>query len=210
MSYLLRIDSSARVEGSASRRLSARFSKNWCDRHPEAGVVARDLAAEAIPHISETTIDAFYSPIEQHTPEMHASSEYSKGIIAEFVNSAAVVIATPMYNYSIPSSLKAYFDHLARVGHTFRFTEEGPQGLVQDKPVIVIVTRGSIFTSEKGNHVEPYLRTYFSFIGIKNVIFVIAEGLSDPEQSTNACDLAAQQLDGIAEQLSRTSAREAA
>ncbi|WP_428609630.1 FMN-dependent NADH-azoreductase [Sedimenticola sp.] len=175
---LLHIDSSARLTGSDSRRLSSQFVRQWIDNHPEYQVIERDLVSKPLPHLDETMLAAMMSPTEQHTPEMARIAERINMLIDEFLSADAVVLGVPMYNLGIPSTLKAYIDHIVMAGRTFTYTEKGAVGLVTDKPVFIITARGGVHSGMVTDQQVPYLKTLFNFLGIQQVNFIHSEGLN--------------------------------
>lgn len=175
---LLHIDSSARLADSESRRLSRRFVRQWIDRHPDFQVIERDLASKPLPHLDQTMLEAMTRPLEQQTPEMIQVSERIELLIGEFLSADVVVLGVPMYNLGIPSTLKAYIDHIAMAGKTFAYTEQGPVGLVTDRPVYIITARGGLHAGQETDHQAPYLKSLFNFLGIRNLNFIHSEGLN--------------------------------
>lgn len=175
---LLHIDSSARLAGSDSRRLSQQFVQQWVVSHPDYQVIERDLASKPLPHLDETMLAAMMSPAEQHTPEMAAITDRINLLVEEFLTADLIVLGVPMYNLGIPSTLKAYIDHIVMAGKTFTYTDTGAVGLVKDKPVYILTARGGIHAGAASDQQAPYLKTLFNFIGIKNVNFIHSEGLN--------------------------------
>lgn len=175
---LLHIDSSARLTGSDSRRLSARFVRQWVDNHPEYQVIERDLVGKPLPHLDEAMLAAMMTPADQHTPEMTQIAERINLLVEEFLAADAVVLGVPMYNFGIPSTLKAYIDHIVMAGRTFAYTDQGAVGLVADKPVFIITARGGVHSGGATDQQAPYLQTLFNFIGIQQVNFIHSEGLN--------------------------------
>jgi FMN-dependent NADH-azoreductase len=176
MNTLLQINASLAGANGQSSRLADRFVSEWIAKHPGGHVVKRDLAADPVPHLTAERFQAFLSQPDARTAEQKAISEYSDALIEELKNADTVVFAVPMYNFSVPSTLRAYFDHIARAGVTFRYTANGPEGLLKGKKAYVFITRGGIYS----NGVEtqtPYLKQFLGFIGITDVQFVYAEGL---------------------------------
>lgn len=197
MSTLLQINASLAGANGQSTRLADRFVADWVAKHPGGHVLKRDLASDPVPHLTAERFQAFLSPPEARTAEQRAVSEYSDALIAELRSADTIVFAVPMYNFSVPSTLRAYFDHIARVGITFRYTANGPEGLLKGKKAYVFITRGGIYS----NGVEtqtPYLKQFLGFIGITDVQFVYAEGLSmgdeTRQQSLNAAHDAIEEL----------------
>lgn len=175
---LLHIDTSARLTGSDSRRLSAQFVRQWVDNHPEYQVMERDLVSKPLPHLDDAMLAAMMSPPEQHTPEKTRIADRINLLIDEFLSADAVVLGVPMYNLGIPSTLKAYIDHIVMAGRTFAYTDKGAVGLVPDKPVFIITARGGMHSGASTDQQAPYLQTLFNFLGIKQVNFIHSEGLN--------------------------------
>ena len=146
MSTLLHIDSSARREASVSRRLTQRFADEWRSRHPDGRVIVRDLAQAAPPHVSESLIGAYFTPEEQRDAAQRATLAESDALVDELLAADTIVIGAPMYNFALPSSLKAWIDHVVRVGRTFAYGANGPSGLVHGKRVVVILSRGGVYS----------------------------------------------------------------
>jgi FMN-dependent NADH-azoreductase len=176
MKTLLRIDASARQKDSDSRALSQQFVDDWQTRNPNGHVIKRDLAQESVPHLDETTLAAFMQPTNQQNEAAKSRNALSEKLIEEFMAADEIIISTPMYNFGIPSTLKAYFDHIARAGITFRYTENGPEGLAGGRPVTLLLTRGGMYTGSPLDHQGPYLNTFLTFLGITDIETVIAEG----------------------------------
>jgi len=147
-------------------------------------VIVRDLAADPVPHLSAERFGAFLAKPAERTPAQQAVVDYSDALIAELRDADTIVIGLPMYNFSVPSTLRAYFDHVARVGVTFKYTQKGPQGLLTGKKAYVFVTRGGVYGQD---HIHTtYVRDFLGFIGISDVEFVYAEGLAISPQSKEA------------------------
>lgn len=163
---LLHLDSSILGENSASRSVSAAIVAALKSSDPSIEVTYRDLAADALPHL---TMDVLGNP--DGTPEL-----------AEFLAADTIVIGAGMYNFTIPSQLKAWIDRILIAGKTFRYTAEGPEGLAGDKKVFVALARGGYYGEGQPasalEHAESYLRAAFGFIGIANPVFVVAEGIA--------------------------------
>ena len=166
---LLHIDSSILGENSASRRLTREIVSRWQAWHPDLQVKYTDLAAQELPHFSGTSLST------QDTAESARNAE----AMADFLAADVVVIGAPMYNFSIPSQLKAWIDRITVAGKTFRYTAAGPQGLAGGKQVNVAISRGGVYApNAPGEFAESYLRFLFAFLGIDTVTFVRAEGLA--------------------------------
>jgi FMN-dependent NADH-azoreductase len=139
-------------------------------------VIVRDLARDPVPHLDAARFGAFLAKPEARTPEQQAVIDYSDALIAELREADTIVIGLPMYNFNVPSTLRAYFDHVARAGVTFKYTDKGPVGLLTGKKAYVFVTRGGVYGAEHGH--ARYVRVFLAFLGITDVEFVYAEGLA--------------------------------
>jgi FMN-dependent NADH-azoreductase len=173
---ILHIDSSLFHDGSVSRELSARVVARIKACHSDAEVTYRDVGSNPPPHL---TAELFGAEAETE------ASLASRRILEEFLAADVVVIGAPMYNFSVPSSLKAWLDHTLKAGVTFRYTENGPVGLAGDKRVIVASTRGGIYSTGPAvamDQQESLLRSVFGLMGIKHIEFVRAEGLAMGEE----------------------------
>ncbi|HEY8939316.1 MAG TPA: NAD(P)H-dependent oxidoreductase [Cellvibrio sp.] len=178
MAKLLQINSSLFGDNGNSSTLANEFVQRWKAVNPAGEVVVRDFAKEEVPHLDATRVQALFSPAEGRTAEQQAVLDYSDNIIAEIQSADAIVIGVPMYNFGVPSALKAYFDHIARAGVTFKYTETGPVGLLNDKPVYIIATRGGIYKGQPADSQSPFLKSFLGFVGLKDVHFIYAEGLN--------------------------------
>ena len=182
MSHILRIDASSRTEDSHSRRFADQFQESWFQNNPEDTLVVRDLIREPVPHISAATITGFYTPPESFTDEMRASTALSDELIAELRAADLVLISSPMYNFSLPSALKAWIDHVIRIGHTFSFSpESGFTGLLNGKRAIIITASGAAFSNEVMKSMDfltPYLKSVLGFLGFNGIEAISLEGTS--------------------------------
>ena len=171
---LLHIDSSIQGEGSASRELTREIVARWVAERPDTEVTYLDLAAQELPHLSQKSL--------VRTDELEAARNAEA--LEQFLAADAIVIGAPVYNFTIPSQLKAWIDRITVAGKTFTYTANGPQGLAGGKEVVVAVARGGVRAPDaSGEFGEPYLKFLFAFLGIDNVRFVRAEGLAiSPQQ----------------------------
>jgi FMN-dependent NADH-azoreductase len=176
MTKVLQINTSIHSEAATSSRLASEFTDALAERG--AAVVTRDLAREPVPHLDAARFAAFVTKPEERTPDQQAVAAYSDGLIAEIRDADVVVIGLPMYNFGVPSQLKAYFDHIARAGATFRYTETGPVGLLTGKKGYVFATRGGVHAGTPIDTETAYVRDFLRFLGIGEVEFVYAEGLA--------------------------------
>jgi FMN-dependent NADH-azoreductase len=181
MSTLLYVRTSLYGAEGASSQLAERFVTEWRARNPGGHVITRDLAADPAPHLTAERFQAFNTRPEDRTPEQQAVVDYSDALIDELRAADTIVLAVPMYNFGVPSTLRTYFDHVARAGVTFRYTSAGPEGLLAGRRAYVFVTRGGVYGGEQDTQ-APYLRQFLRFIGIESE-FVFAQGLAYGEES---------------------------
>ena len=174
---LLHIDSSAR-SGSVTRRLTAKFAEEWRANRPTGEVIRRDLSTTALPLITDDWSATQIDP-SKLSPSQRSYLSTSDALIAEVLAADIIVIGAPMYNFAIPSVLKAWIDQVVRIGKTVTYGAHGPQGLLGNKKLVVITARGGAYQKssprEKFDFQEPYLRHIFGFIGITDVTFIHAE-----------------------------------
>jgi len=178
MQTLLQIQTSLFENNGQSSLLANRFAREWRDTNPDGRVVVRDIGREPIPHLTAERFQAFLAKPADRTPEQQAIAGFSDALIDELRAADVIVLGLPMYNFGVPSSLKAYFDHIARVGVTFRYTEKGPEGLLKGKKAYVFATRGGLYAGTALDTQTGYVRDFLRFIGIDDLEFVYAEGLS--------------------------------
>jgi len=178
MSRVLIIESSARQQDSVSRQLTQQFISQWQAAHPADQITVRDLAINPVPHLDSTLLGGWMKPAEQRNEIEQLALERSNQLTDELVAADVLVLAAPMYNFAIPSTLKAWFDHVLRAGVTFKYGETGPQGLLTGKRAYVLTARGGIYAGSSLDHQEPYLRQVLGFVGIHDVTFIHAEGLN--------------------------------
>lgn len=201
MQTVLVVNSSANGAASVSGGLAARFVDRLRDSEPGLQVVLRDVGADPIPHLTAETVAAI-----KGTPASAsevAARSLSDALIAELQAADLIVIASPMYNFGISSTLKAWFDHVLRAGLTFRYTESGPEGLLKGKKAVVIESRGGLYSEGPAaamNAQEAHIRTLLGFAGIDDVTFVLAEKLAfGPEAAEASIEAAFERLDGFAQ-----------
>jgi FMN-dependent NADH-azoreductase len=175
---VLKINSSLYGESGQSSQLATQFIGALREREPDLALVERDLAAEPVPHLDAARFAAFLAKPEQRSAEQQAVAAYSDALIDELREADVVVLGLPMYNFGVPSQLKAYFDHVARAGVTFRYTDQGPAGLLTGKKAYVFATRGGAHAGTPRDTESAYVRQFLAFLGIAEVEFVYAEGLA--------------------------------
>jgi FMN-dependent NADH-azoreductase len=178
--HLLRIDSSARAQGSHSRELGDCFESAWRKRFSGATVSRRDVASQTVGHIENMTITGMFTPTELHNAEMSASLVQSDSMIAELKAADAILVTVPMYNFGIPSSLKAWIDQITRIGQTFSFDGTNFTGLLHGKKAYIVIAYGAGGYSAgdklaSANFVEPYLKFLFGFLGFDTVMIYNSE-----------------------------------
>ena len=182
---ILKISSSGRIEGSTSRALSRDLISALEDRYGDIDVVDRDLAT-GVPVVDEAWIEANFTPEESRTEQHRKTLAYSDTLVAELQNADVLVIGVSMYNFSITATLKAWIDMIARARLTFRYTENGPQGLLSGKKAYLVVATGGVPVGSPMDFATPYLRHALAFVGITDVEIVAADRLnSEAEESLN-------------------------
>jgi len=201
MQTVLVINSSANGDASVSGGLAARFVDRLRESEPGLHVVLRDVGANPVPHLTAETVAAI-----KGTPASEAEAaarSLSDALIAELQTADLIVIASPMYNFGMSSTLKAWFDHVLRAGVTFRYTESGPEGLLKGKKAVVIESRGGLYSEGPAaamNAQEAHIRTLLGFAGIDDVTFVLAEKLAfGPEAAEASVQAAFERLDSFAQ-----------
>jgi len=175
---LLQINASIFSNGGQSTRLADEFVAAWRASNPGAKVIVRNLAEETVPHLDAERFGAFLAKPGERSVEQQAVVEYSDALIDELKRADVLVLGLPMYNFGVPSTLKAYIDHIARAGATFKYTEKGPVGLLTGKKAYVFATRGGLYAGTPLDTQTAYVRDLLRFLGIDDVEFVYAEGLA--------------------------------
>lgn len=202
MGTLLYVKSSLFGENSASGRIAEEFIAAWQATHPGAKVIERDLAADDIPHLSLATLSSLALPASERSPDQSEAVAYADALVAELEAADSIVLAAPMYNFSIPSTLKAWIDHVARAGRTFRYTAAGPQGLLGGKKVFIVTGRGGVYSGDSAaksfDFQEPYLRAVLGFLGLDDITFIHVEGLKiSPDSAQSGFQRARQTIRDI-------------
>ena len=175
---ILQINSSARSENSQSSRLAGAVVEQLLTARPHAKVAVRDLSRTPHPALDEAALAALFAPAPQRTPEQAARVAQDDALIAELFEADVLVLGVPMYNFGVPGQLKNWIDAVARAGVTFRYTAQGPEGLVKGKKAYVALTRGGVYRNTPADTQVPYMKNFLSFIGITDVEFIYAEGLA--------------------------------
>lgn len=191
MKNVLLINSSLNGEdGNSSalaHELTSKIKQNNSNRNSNSNVtiIERDLSAEVLPHLSQQEMAAWMTPEEERSAEQKQLAQLSDSLLAELISSDTLVIGMPMYNFGIPSTFKAWIDRIARAGISFKYTEQGPVGLLEGKKAIIVAARGGVYQGTEKDSQTQYLKDVLAFIGITDVKFIYAEGLNMPakEQS---------------------------
>ena len=183
MKTILQINSSLFSTGGQSSRLADEFVAQYRGTHPGAKLVLRDLGPDPVPHLDAARFDSLTTKPDERSDAQNAVVAYSDTLIGELRRADVLVLGLPMYNFGVPSQLKAWFDHVARAGETFRYTDKGPVGLLTGKKVYVFATRGGLYAGTSNDLQTGYVRQFLAFLGITDVEFVYAEGLAISEQS---------------------------
>ncbi|BAL95284.1 FMN-dependent NADH-azoreductase [Rubrivivax gelatinosus] len=175
---ILQINASARREGANSTRVANDVVAGLRAANPDAELTVRDLAANPLPVLDEAALGALFTPAEARTPEQAARVAVADAAVAELQAHDVIVLGVPMYNFGVPVQFKNWIDSVARAGITFRYTANGPEGLVTGKKVIVALARGGIYRDTPSDSQVPYLKSVLGFLGMTDVRFVYAEGLN--------------------------------
>jgi FMN-dependent NADH-azoreductase len=197
---ILVVSSSANGDASVSNGLVGRFVDSVREVNPAAHVVLRDVGANPVPHLTAETVAAIKG--EPSTPAELEARALSDALVEELQQADLIVIASPMYNFGMSSTLKSWFDHVARAGLTFRYTAEGPEGLLKGRKVVVIESRAGFYSEGPGAAMdgqEPHIRTLLGFVGLDDVTYIRAEKLAfGPDVAGAVIEEAAAALGGIA------------
>jgi FMN-dependent NADH-azoreductase len=187
MTTLLQINASINHDNGQSSRLANQFVAAFRARNPDANIVVRNVAAaDPVPHLNAERFGAFVTKPEERSAAQHVVVAYSDALINELKKADVIVLGLPMYNFGVPSQLKAYFDHVARAGVTFTYTDKGPVGQLTGKKVFVFAARGGLYAGTPMDTQTTYVRDFLRFIGMTDVEFVYAEGLAISPQSKEA------------------------
>ncbi len=199
MKNILIVNSSISGEQGQSNQLIENFLQALTS---EANVTRLDLNQQQLPHLAMSEIGAWMTPVEDRTAEQAEIAALSDVSIAQVQAADVILVGVPMYNFGVPSQLKAWFDRIARAGITFKYTETGPVGLLADKPVVFFATRGGIYKDLPHDSQTPFIKAFFNFIGLKKLHFVYAEGLNMGADSAQAALIAAKaQIGDLTSQL---------
>ena len=184
MNQVLFIKTSLNDELSKSNTLASELITKF-KKQTNANIVTRDVAKQPLPHLTLLEMEAWGTPQHERTEQQHDLATLSITLVEELKNSDTVVVAMPMYNFGVPSTFKSWVDRVARAGITFNYTENGPVGLLKNKNVIIVATRGGLYQGTVKDSQSQFLKDFFSFIGLSNVRFIYAEGLNMPDSHVN-------------------------
>jgi len=183
MTTILQLNASIFGDDGHSSRMADHFISLWHRLDPRAQVIRRDFAEDPIPHLTASRFHAALPPAGERTPEQKEDARIADELVEELLAADVLVLGLPMYNFNVPSTLKAWFDHVARAGTTFRYTKEGPEGLVNVKKAYVFAARGGKYNQGADELQTPYIRQFLRFLGIEEIEFVYAEGMAGDEES---------------------------
>jgi len=195
---ILQINSSIHSADGQSSRLADRFVTSLLESSPEAELVVRDLAREPIPHLDAERFGALIQKPEARTRAQQTVVDHSDALIEELRRADVLVLGLPMYNFGVPSQLKSWFDHIARAGVTFKYTEQGPVGLMRGRKAYVLAARGGQYAGTAADVQSDYVRRFLAFLGIADVEFAYAEGLAiSPETREQGLAGAHEQIESL-------------
>lgn len=175
---ILQINTSARSSGANSTRLANAITARTKAKHPHAEIELRDLASHPHPVLDEHALTALFTPAGQRTSEQAARVSLDDALIAQVQSADIIVLGVPMYNLGVPVQLKTWIDAIARAGVTFRYGENGPEGLIKNKKIYVALARGGLYRDTPADSQVAYLKTALSFLGMTDIEFIYAEGLA--------------------------------
>jgi FMN-dependent NADH-azoreductase len=195
---ILQVNSSARTDGSQSTKLAIALVERIRADNPQATLTVRDLARTPHPSLDESALQALFTPAENRTSAHADRVALDDALIAEIQAADVVVLGVPMYNFGVSTQLKNWIDAISRAQVTFRYTANGPEGLLKGKKVYVALTRGGMYRNTPNDTQVPYLKTVLGFLGMTDVQFVYAEGLAmGPEAQQNALASARAQIEEL-------------
>lgn len=175
---ILQINSSARAGNSHSTKLANAIVEKLRAAYPDAALKVRDLGANPHPELDETALGALFTPADARTPEQQARVALDDALIGEVQAADVLVVGVPMYNFGVPAQLKHWIDAIARANVTFRYTANGPEGMLKGKKVYAALARGGVYRDTPADVQVQYLKTIFGFLGMTDIEFIYAEGLA--------------------------------
>lgn len=194
---ILHLISSPRGNAFFSIKLGNAIVEKLQAANPDSTLTTHDLTNTPFPHLEEVHINSFFTPQENHTAEFTEAIKHSNEAIAELKDADVIVIGAPLYNFGIPSTLKAWIDHIARAGQTFSYSEKGPEGLVKNKKVYLAISSGGVYSEgpmKPFDFTESYLRSVLGFMGMTDITAYRAEGVSIPDLKDMALDKAIESI----------------
>ena len=190
---ILQINGSARTEGAHSTTIANRISERLLQEHPGAQLEVLDLSVSPVPVFDEAAIQALFTPVDARTPEQQQRANQSLALVEQLRNADVLVLGVPMYNFGISSQLKDWIDNVSINQETFRYTANGPEGLLKNKRALVGFARGGLYRGTEADTQTPYFKAWLNFVGIEDVQFIYAEGLNMGEEANAAGFAAAEQ-----------------
>lgn len=193
MKRILHVISSPRGDESFSIKLANAIIVKIKDQYPDSSVEELNLIEGNIPHLDTAHLRSFFTPADQLTAEDKEAVSYSDTAISQLMAADIIVIGAPLYNFGIPSTLKVWIDHIARAGKTFRYDEQGPEGLVKNKKVYVAMSSGAVYSEglyASYDFVSPYLKAMLGFLGMTDLSIIRVEGVNIPGLKEQALDKA--------------------
>ena len=198
MKTVLALTSSLNGTNGESSKLIDSYIQQYKERHEAVEVIYRDLSDGSIPHLTIDGFSGFATPENELTPAQKVSVDLSKELIKELQQADIILVGLPLYNFGVPSTLKAWIDHVARAGITFQYGSNGPEGLLTDKQVIVMATRGGQYAGTAGDTQTPFVKQVLGFIGLTDVEFIFVEGLArSGDQRENALQAAQERITAL-------------
>ena len=199
MTKVLLIETSPKGKDSISRKAGRLILEQLRKKGP-IELTERDVASDPLPHLDSETLTAFFTAEPSLTDAQRKTLERSNRLVDELLKADIIIISTPMWNFGIPSALKAWIDHVVRAGKTFTFVNGQPQGLLKGKKVYVVVSSGSVFSSgvfQGYDHAVPYIKSVFEFMGVLDVDVTRVEGTNSPEAAHIAFERAQAKIETI-------------
>ena len=199
MTKILQLKTSLFADHGVSSQLSKDFIDQFMTANPDSSLKVRNFAEEAIPHLDAGYLQALSTEAAERSAEQQQLVDFSDSLINELMDADVLVLGLPMYNFGVPSMLKAWIDHVARAQVTFRYTENGPEGLLKGKKAYVLASRGGLYAGTPADSQTPFITNFLAFIGITDVNFVYAEGLNmGDEPRAAAMDKAGAEIQALA------------
>lgn len=183
---ILQINGSARRQGANSTLLADRISERLLQENPAAQLQVLDLSSNPVPVFDEAAIAALFTPVDQRSAQQQARAEQSMALVKQLQDADVLVLGVPMYNFGISSQLKDWIDNVSLNQVTFRYTANGPEGLLKNKRALVGFARGGLYRGTEADTQTPYFKAWLKFIGIEDVQFIYAEGLNMGEEACKA------------------------